>query len=188
MSFKKGDKVKCINRESIDGSGRSSLTVGNIYTVVRDQSGNSTVRVVGDDESEFGFYAQRFVLVPAANGVDANGNVTNFTVDDLKPFMRAKMKNGETAIVSVDEDGVTALTFPGSMWTQARFSAEGCSGTGYYIVEVFGSTASNRAVDFSSKGKLLWRATDVEAIAEADKAIADAEAALATLRASRAAL
>ena len=164
-AFKVGDKVKCLLKD-----GHSFIEVGNVYTV-DDVSSTGNIDLL----EIRGFYYPKslFEIVPAYNGVDADGKPVLFTVADLKPFQRVVTVGGEDAIVTMDGDGKVALTFPDGFWNDAYFDDRG---TGNGIVKVYCAPEHGCSLDTAKRGPLIFKATN--AAAESAAALAALEAAI----------
>ena len=58
MSFKRGDKVRCVNvGTNVD------ITVGKVYEVLRQFKESTTVTITNDVGNNCGYYQSRFELV-----------------------------------------------------------------------------------------------------------------------------
>jgi len=206
-TLKVGDKVRVVRKvESYDvhGMGHGIMwrakwpsdmdsAIGREFTVDSVdsvKSGNGVTLRHNNWNYNFPLSALELVETFAPNGVDADGNPLYFKDEDLKPFQRAVLRDGRTVIVSVDGGGTLAFTYESRTWSKAAIVA--VNDSKYDVMEVYEPPFSpGRALNFTEKGKLLWKADAAfkqEAIKVADKVVEEARAALVAAEAARTAL
>lgn len=169
-----GSKVKVISSE---GSSSYNPRLGQILTVTNITAcdGADDFDLIECDNIGNGQYPSRYELVTAPV--------------ELKPFMRATLRDGQKTIVSANASGSLALTFESGSWNEIQFASDENSDDNfaeYDIVAVYNAPSYYQAVDFNAKGSLVWEEDTGRADAEAE--VAAAEAALAAARAKLAAI
>lgn len=72
MSFKIGDKVRCVSRFEHPGQRIHRLTIGDIYTVTWVGPGGGAVRVINDIGIKSVYRAHRFEPIEVTENVTSN--------------------------------------------------------------------------------------------------------------------
>lgn len=190
--FKAGDKVKIVRKGvNYDENGMGEgVEWSNMWNADMDYYIGTTQMV--DEVDECGVYFEdaggyHFPItslekIEAAastyNGVDAEGNPLNFTVDDLKPFMRAVSKSEGSWIVGPDvQEGSQCFIRIGD-WLPFSYFDDSDEWT---IVEVYAAPEFNgRLLDVAENGKLIWKRTPPKCAQQLaqEKAIEELEAAI----------
>lgn len=115
-----------------------------------------------------------WIIQQEANGVDAEGNPLNFTVEDLKPFMRVVLRNNNRYIVCPSHNGkevhlVSNNNLVGHNDAYFDANAVGKTTTNFEIVKVYAQPQYWEMLDVYEGGPLLWKATPKEESKEHDK-------------------
>lgn len=161
--FKKGDVVKVINDQGAPGG----LTAGKIAVVAHDAGNTSDsagcVKLDGFS-ANYTYRRDRFELAKP-NGVDSVNSPLNFSLSDLKPFQRVKLRRGDFAAVGREFDGRPTLNFTDGQWSIALLgNAEPLD-----IVEVYDVPTIYNTYAILECGKLLWKEVDATELARITK-------------------
>lgn len=141
---------------------------GEEYLVTWKHGTEGSVRYV--TSSAYDNVANKYWIIQQTNGVDAEGNPLNFTVEDLKPFMRAQTRCGRLYVVcpGTGEDAFHLVRETGH--NRAYFDAAAVDGyTDSEITAVYAQPAYWDMLDPCTSGPLLWKATPKEENKEQDK-------------------